>query len=194
QTAPLSSYPRKSATPMEPTALDLLQNETKSATSSHSSPPRPSINDTLPPELLLSIFDFVYTEMNQPLSYLHTMSEAVEKSKRHALQDAMLVCRTWHDLVMSSPQYWTAINVGIRESIGLWPKGAENFGDGEAQRVFLERQLTASGELPIQVNVGLDDVEDFKATFDLLRKQAHRWQVFNLFTEPDNDMTKPIGQ
>ncbi|KAG9039874.1 hypothetical protein FS837_000893 [Tulasnella sp. UAMH 9824] len=178
---------------MEPTVPNLLLNETKSAPSSLSPPPA-SINDALPPELLLLIFDFVYTEMNQPLSYLHTMSEAVDRSKRHALHDTMLVCRAWHDLVVTSPQYWTTINVGIRESIGLWPKGAEKLGYGETQRVVLERELTASGELPIQINVGLDDVDDFQATFDLLREQAHRWQVFNLFTEPDRDMIKPIGQ
>ncbi|KIO21475.1 hypothetical protein M407DRAFT_28930 [Tulasnella calospora MUT 4182] len=183
---------------MEPVASDLLQNETNSALSSQSAaaaaPPPPSINDALPPELLLSIFDYIYTEMTQPLSYPYTTSEIVERNRRHALLDAMLVCRAWHDLVAVSPRYRTTIDVGIRESIGMWPKGAKPLGYGEAQRMFLKQQLAGSGEVPIQVNVVMDKVDDFTVTFDLLRSQAHRWQVFNLLTAPDSGMSEPIDQ
>ncbi|KIO21474.1 hypothetical protein M407DRAFT_28929 [Tulasnella calospora MUT 4182] len=180
---------------MEPLASDLLQNETNSVLSSQPAPaPAPGINDALPPELLLSVFDYIYIEMTQPLSYPHTMSEAVERSKRHALLDAMLVCRAWHDLVAGSPRYRTTIDVGIRESLGIWPIGAETLGYGEAQRTFLKQQLAGSGELPIQVNVSLAHVDDRTATFDLLRNQAHRWQVFNLLTKHDKGISEPISQ
>ncbi|KAG8924779.1 hypothetical protein FRC01_011058 [Tulasnella sp. 417] len=183
--------PTQAVTLMEPIAPDLLQNEANSTLNSQSPSPL-TINDALPPELLLSVFDFIYTEMTQPLSFPHTVREVAERLRRNALLDVMLVCRAWCDLVASSPRYWTTIDVGIREQPLFWLNRTRGY--REAQRLYLERQLTRSGQLPIQVNIGMDKVEDFNTTFDLLRNQANRWQALNLLTDPNNRVAEPIDQ
>ncbi|KAG8906317.1 hypothetical protein FRC01_008053 [Tulasnella sp. 417] len=183
---------------MEPIEPDLLQSLTDSGPSSKS-PSLSYINKALPPELLLWVFDPIYIEGTQPASYHPTIKEVVERHRRHALLNVMLVCRAWHHLVMTSPRYWAAVDVGIREALGSPPKETgtpgeiATLGDGESQKRALERQLKRCGELPIQVNVGADHVDDIAAIFDLLQNQAHRWQVFNLLTQPPNDKPKAIG-
>ncbi|KAG8909185.1 hypothetical protein FRC01_007090 [Tulasnella sp. 417] len=177
----VSSSPTHAATLMETIALDLLQTETNLILNSQPPSP-PNINDALPPELLLSIFDLLYNEVTEWLSYPRPVHEVGEKIRRHPLLDVMLVCRAWYDLVASSPRYWTAVDIGIGEELGVWPKQSKY---GEAQRVYLQRGLTRSGELPIQVNIGMDKVEDFNTTFDLLRNEAHRWQTLNLLAQRD---------
>ncbi|KAG8913720.1 hypothetical protein FRC01_004413 [Tulasnella sp. 417] len=183
---------------MEPIEPDLLQSLTDSGPSSKSSS-LSDINKTLPPELLLWVFDLIYIEGTQPLSYHPTVKEVVERHRRHALLNVMLVCRAWHHLVMTSPRYWTAVDVGIREALGSPPREAGTPGEiatlenGDYQKRALERQLKRCGELPVQVNVGADHVDDIAAIFDLLQNQAHRWQVFNLLTQPPNDKPTAIG-
>ncbi|KAG8909186.1 hypothetical protein FRC01_007091, partial [Tulasnella sp. 417] len=121
------------------------------------------------------------------LSYPRPVREIGEKIKQHPLLDSMLVCRAWHDLVASSPRYWTAVDIGIREELEGWPIQ-------EGQREYLKRQLKRSGELPIQVNVGMDNVEDIIAPFDLLRNEAHRWQALNLLARTDDGIREPMDQ
>lgn len=179
---------------MKLTTAYLLQHENDPETRSQI--PLPStINGALPPELLLSVFDFIYTEMTQPLSYPHTRSEVVAMHSRHALLDVMLVCRAWRNLVVASTRYWTTINVGIREALGHGssPGGTSIPGHADYQKEDTERQLERSGERSIQVNVGMDKIEDVEVVFGLLRNQAHRWQVFNLLTA-ETRMSEEIGQ
>ncbi|KAG8929267.1 hypothetical protein FRC01_004614 [Tulasnella sp. 417] len=149
--------------------------------------------------LLLCVFDFLYIEGTQPVSFPPTVEEVAERLKRHALLSVMLVCQAWHNLVVTSPRYWTGVQVGITEALRSSPKEggtAEEMGtlgNGESQKRNLERQLKRCGELPIQVDVGADNVEDFAAIFDVLQNQAHRWQVFNLLAETRNDKSPAIG-
>ncbi|KAG8924781.1 hypothetical protein FRC01_011060 [Tulasnella sp. 417] len=183
---------------MEPIEPGLLRNLTDSGPSSKSSS-LSDINKALPPELLLWIFDLIYIEGTQPVSYPPTLEEVAERHKRHALLDVMLVCRSWHNLVVTSPRYWTGVQVGITEALPSSPKEggtAEEMGtlrNGESQKRTLERQLERCVGLPIQVNVGADNVEDFAAIFDLLQNQARRWQVFNLLTQTRTSKSTAIG-
>ncbi|KAG8926687.1 hypothetical protein FRC01_008508 [Tulasnella sp. 417] len=150
---------------MEPATTQFFKSEVDSAPRSPSSP-APSINNAFPPELLLSVFDVIYAEMIQQFSHTLNKTQVVAMHKRHALLDAMLVCRAWHDLVVATPQYWTMVDVGIWESLGFSQRGTGRSGNGEAQRMNLQRQLKRSGELPIQINVQLDSVEDPAAVVD----------------------------
>lgn len=178
---------------MELATTDLPQNGSDPATRSQVSLPL-TINSALPPELLLSVFDFIYTEMTQPLSYPHTRSEVVAMHKRHALLDVMLVCRAWRNLVVASARYWATVNVGIRESLGSSRGGTSIPENGNSQKKDLELQLERRGEQPIQVNVGMDQVEDFAVVFSSPRNQAHRWQVFNLLAVVGVGISEAINQ
>ncbi|KAG8929266.1 hypothetical protein FRC01_004613 [Tulasnella sp. 417] len=188
-----SFRPTQVVTLMESARTQFLKSEVDSAPRSPPSP-APSINNAFPPELLLSVFDVIYAEMIQQFSHTLTKSQVVAMHKRHALLDAMLVCRAWHDLVVATPQYWTMVNVGIWESLGSSQRGTGRSGNGEAQRMNLQRQLKRSGELPIQINVQLDSVEDPAAVVDLLRNQAHRWQALNLLPTWRTGLRRPIRQ
>ncbi|KAG8954841.1 hypothetical protein FRC04_010323 [Tulasnella sp. 424] len=163
---------------METTSRSLSQNTTDADTDPLAVPP-PTINDALPPELLLATFDFIYTEGTEPPSYPRSNAEAVIKHRRHAMLDVMLVCRAWHDLVAASPQYWTTVDVGIRESPQT-PSKENGPQTSESQLSALELQLRRSGQLPIHINIEQQHVVDFGAVVDALQVHRHRWQTFNL--------------
>ncbi|KAG9026408.1 hypothetical protein FS837_004623, partial [Tulasnella sp. UAMH 9824] len=160
-------------TPIEP---NLVRNETSSAPKSQSMPP-PNINNALPSELLLQVFDSIYVEKTQPMP----RTAFAAGPRTYPLLNAMLVCRTWHDLIVASPQYWTSVNIWIGGPYDPWLGETERTRKREAERIMLERRLKRSGELPFQVNIESNSDVDLELIFDCLRSQEHRWQALDLF-------------
>ncbi|KAG8973741.1 hypothetical protein FRB90_009875, partial [Tulasnella sp. 427] len=148
-----------------------------------------SINDALPSELILLVFDLIYAERTDPPSFPYTKSEVVERQNRHALLDVMLVCKGWRELVETSPRYWAMINVlPLPNTFPITP----GHDVAEHRRMMLEAQLRRSGSVPIQVNIDMDSVMKFSEIADLLEAEGRRWRIINLLASNrrTNDPTR----
>lgn len=135
------------------------------------------INDTLPAEILCSIFLAVYRSniVSFPPSDTQSLSQL-----HHELLDLMLVCRAWQQLINQSPHLWTRVWVG-RGIKSLWTFG--NTGPSSDPQEWLgevEDRFRKSGELPLEVTIWPDHIYNVENATNALGSTAHRWERLDI--------------
>ncbi|KIO21465.1 hypothetical protein M407DRAFT_28918 [Tulasnella calospora MUT 4182] len=143
-----------------------------------------NINSLFPPELLVGVFDILYQDIMERLPFLLPYDEGLQSFKNHPLEDSMLVCRVWYDLIQTTPTYWTFVDIGAlhNTALGEQTHGVRLFGS-EGVRDFKIR-LKKSGSLPIYVTVAPECISDFSTVLDILKEHARRLETINIVKMP----------
>ncbi|KAG9048350.1 hypothetical protein FS837_000153 [Tulasnella sp. UAMH 9824] len=123
------------------------------------------INEVIPPELLLSILDYLYAEAIASIPLAPPTSPPLD---HHPLLDMILVCRSWHQVIMGNPTFWTFIWIGA---------GARR---QDPDGIRLKGVLRRSGLLPLSVMIAPESVAQFRAVEQALGDECHRISTLTL--------------
>ncbi|KAG8946376.1 hypothetical protein FRC00_009631 [Tulasnella sp. 408] len=140
------------------------------------------INEVIPPELLLLILDQVYVEAIDSISLAPSTAPPLN---HHPLLNTMLVCRSWHQMIMSTPVFWTFVWIGA----GTPPRDVE----GKRLRAALER----SGQLPLSVMMAPERIErliHFPNVQEALEDHLQRVEAFSFVRMERKRQNIPSGR
>ncbi|KAG8953425.1 hypothetical protein FRC04_002267 [Tulasnella sp. 424] len=124
-----------------------------------------NINQILPPELLVFILDSLYTDAIASIPLAPAKYPPLD---RHPLLNMMLVCRSWRQIIMDTPCFWTTVCIGA----GVGPQSVE--------KGCLEEVLGRSGRLPLMAIIAPELLLNFQVVHDAMRDQFQRLSTLAL--------------
>ncbi|KAG8987265.1 hypothetical protein FRB90_003489 [Tulasnella sp. 427] len=141
------------------------------------------INAFLPLELLVNIFDILYTSTRCPLPLRPSYEEAENHFRRPPLLELMLVCRKWHWLIEATPSYWTYSWIGLQQFSVRWRQQGDRreITDYEEDPICVEKRLAKSGSLPLHLVVV---PTGFDMLLSVLGNHARRLESLSILGQP----------